>query len=81
LGWEVEHVLEAIGMTSFIAHSVILGAVSLEAVDFLLGLTESSLKLDHDIGVVQRRLLKTLWWALGRRSLGWCLEVRLTRTV
>jgi hypothetical protein len=43
LGWEVECTLEAIGMTSFIAHSIILGAVSLEAVDFLLGLMESSL--------------------------------------
>jgi hypothetical protein len=43
LGWEVERTLKAIGMTSFIAHSIILGAVSLEVVDFLLGLTESSL--------------------------------------
>jgi hypothetical protein len=43
LGWEVERTLEAIGMTSFIAHSIILGAVLLEVVDFLLGLTESSL--------------------------------------
>jgi hypothetical protein len=43
LGWEVERMLKAIGVTLFIAHSIILGAVSLEAVDFLLGLTESSL--------------------------------------
>jgi hypothetical protein len=43
LGWEVERMLEAIGVTSFIAHGIILGAVSLEVVDFLLGLMESSL--------------------------------------
>jgi hypothetical protein len=43
LGWEVECTLEAIGATSFIAHGIILGAVSLEAVNFLLGLMESSL--------------------------------------
>jgi hypothetical protein len=43
LGWEVERVLEAISVTLFIAHSVILGTVSLEAVNFLLGLMESSL--------------------------------------
>jgi hypothetical protein len=43
LGWEVEHTLEAISVTSFIAHSIILGAVLLEVVDFLLGLMESSL--------------------------------------
>jgi hypothetical protein len=43
LGWEVERMLKAIGMTSFIAHGIILGTVSLEVVNFLLGLTELSL--------------------------------------
>jgi hypothetical protein len=43
LGWEVEHMLKAISVTSLMAHSIILGAVSLEVVDFLLGLMESSL--------------------------------------
>jgi hypothetical protein len=43
LGWEVEHALEAISVTSFIAHRVLLGAVLLEAVNFLLSLTELSL--------------------------------------
>jgi hypothetical protein len=52
LGWEVERTLEVIGMTSFIAHSIILSAVSLEAVDFLIGLTELNLWLDHDIGII-----------------------------